>query len=78
MSLAINGRDLVSKKLEENKIRDQLEISIPEKHFDYTGFNITLKFNIIPTIENCVSQGYDNIWVTVDTKSSNFYTYTLL
>lgn len=72
VSLAINGRDLISKRLDGDKIRDELEINIPEKYFDYTGFNITLKFNIIPTIENCVSQGYDNIWVTVDTKSSNF------
>lgn len=71
VNVEINGENIMSKNLTRDKVEDKLEFTIPEKYFAYGGFNISLKFNLKPGIENCTSQSHDNIWVEIDSLSSN-------
>lgn len=71
VTVAINGENLMSKDIIKNKVQDIIEVTIPKKYFDYTAFNISLKFNLKPTVEKCNAQSYDNIWVKVDSINSN-------
>lgn len=72
VTVAVNGENLMSKNFAKDKVQDKLEITIPEKYFEYTGFNISLKFNLKPNVENCTAQSYDDAWVTIDSINSNF------
>jgi hypothetical protein len=72
VTAAVNSENLMSKNLAKDKVQDEIELTIREKDFDSTGFNISLKFNLRPEAENCTAQGYDDIWVAIDSLKSNF------
>jgi hypothetical protein len=72
LTVAINGENLISKKFVKDKLQDKIEVTIPEKYFDYTGFNISLKFNLKLEVEKCTDQSYEDVWVTIDSINSNF------
>ena len=83
LTVEINNETLISKKL-ENYVGDvllndskeilsneeTLSFIIPEKYFDYDSFNISLKFNLKPTAENCEAQSYSNMWIKVNSDNS--------
>ncbi len=72
VTVAISGENLLSKSLAKDRIQDKLEFTIPEKYFNYVGFNISLRFNLRPDVENCTAQSHDNIWIEIDSLKSNF------
>lgn len=72
VTVAVNGENIGSKELLTDRNQDKIEITIPEKYFAYVGFNISLKFNATPNLENCTFRRYDNIWVGVDVDNSKF------
>ncbi|VYT79767.1 cellulose synthase regulator protein [Clostridium tertium] len=71
VNVEINGENILSKNLSVDNSQDKLEFTIPEKYFDYTSFNISLKFNLKPNVENCTAQSHDNLWIKVDSINSN-------
>lgn len=72
VTVEVNGEKIMSKELDKGKVKETLEFTIPEKYFHYTGFNISLKFNLKPSVERCTAQSYDNVWISVDSVNSNF------
>lgn len=71
VTVAVNGENLMSRNFAKGKVQDKLEFTIPEKYFEYTGFNISLKFNLIPDVERCTLKSYQDAWVTIDSADSN-------
>lgn len=71
VTVAVNGENLMSRNFAKGKVQDKLEFTIPEKYFEYTGFNISLKFNLVPDVERCTVKSYQDAWVTIDSADSN-------
>lgn len=72
VTVAINGENFMSKSLVKGSVQDKLEFTVPEKYFNYAGFNISLRFNLKPNVENCTAQSHDDIWVAIDSNKSSF------
>ena len=72
VTVAINGENFMSKSLVKGSVQDKLEFTVPEKYFNYVGFNISLRFNLKPDVENCTAQSYGNIWIEIDSSKSSF------
>lgn len=72
VTVEINGKKLLSKKLPGTSDSDNINFSIPAKYFDQTGFNISLKFNLAPEEENCIGKDYDDLWLDMETENSFF------
>lgn len=72
VTVEINGENILSKDLSGQLTEDRIEFTIPDKYFKYTGFNIALKFNLKPKVENCASETFKNVWVGVDSLNSKF------
>lgn len=70
VNVEINGENILSKKFLIEKTQDTIEFSIPDKYFDNTAFNISLKFNLKPSTEYCTSQSHEDIWVKIDSDNS--------
>ncbi|MDU5109143.1 MAG: cellulose biosynthesis cyclic di-GMP-binding regulatory protein BcsB [Clostridium sp.] len=72
VNVEINGQNILSKKFVLDKTQDTIDFSIPEKYFDNTAFNISIKFNLRPSAEYCTSQSHEDVWVQIDSDNSNF------
>lgn len=70
VNVEINGENILSKKFPIEKTQDTIEFSIPEKYFDNTAFNISIKFNLRPSAEYCTSQSHEDVWAQIDSDNS--------
>ena len=70
--VAINGEKVLSQKLSSENGEGKLKFSIPERYFEYAGFNLSLQFNLKPKLENCVTETFENVWIRVDSEESQF------
>lgn len=72
VTVEINDNKLLSKEILTDSDKGRLEFSIPEKYFDSIGFNISLKFNLAPEDDNCITNNYEDLWVKVDSEDSYY------
>lgn len=70
VNVSINGENLLTKNLNKDALQSKLEFSIPERYFEYSGFNVSLEFNLRPNQERCSSKSHEDAWVTIDSMNS--------